>query len=232
MEQVYPHQRTLEHEIARVGRLLYERGLIVAGDGNISARLGPNRVLMTPAGLCKGRLEPRDMVVVDLEGALIRSAPDRRPSTERTLHLLLYQARPDVQAVVHAHPPTAVAATMAGVSMNTEWLPETILTLGAIPTAPYALTGTAEMYEAIEPFVAEHDALLLSHHGALTVGTTLAEALGRMEQVEHSARILLAAHQFGGVRPLPPTRVYELRSLREQMRARRANEEHSQHSPR
>jgi L-fuculose-phosphate aldolase len=224
MEQT-PHQRTLEHEIVRLGRLLYERGLIVAGDGNISVRLGPNRVLMTPAGLCKGRLAPRDMVVVDLDGNLIRGAPGRRPSTERTLHLLLYQARTDVQAVVHAHPPTAVAATLAGVSMNTEWLPETILTLGAIPTAPYALTGTAEMYEAIEPFVADHDALLLSHHGALTVGATLDEALGRMEQVEHSARILLAAHQFGGVQPLPPTRVHELRSLREQMRARRTETE-------
>jgi L-fuculose-phosphate aldolase len=227
MEQATPHQRTLEHEIVRVGRLLYERGLIVAGDGNISARLGPNRVLMTPAGLCKGMLEPRDLVIVDLEGSLIRGAPGRRPSTERTLHLLLYQARPDVQAVVHAHPPTAIAATMAGVSMNTEWLPETILTLGAIPTAPYALTGTAEMYEAIEPFVAEHDALLLSHHGALTMGATLAEALGRMEQVEHSARILLAAYQFGGVQPLPPTRIYELRALRQQMRARRTATENT-----
>jgi L-fuculose-phosphate aldolase len=176
---------------------------------------------MTPAGLCKGMLAPRDMVVVDLEGTLIRGAPGRRPSTERLLHLLLYQARADVQAVVHAHPPTAVAATMAGVSMDTEWLPETILTLGAIPTAPYALTGTPEMYEAIAPFVEEHDALLLSHHGALTMGATLAEALGRMEQVEHSARILLAAHQFGGVRPLPPGRVAELRALRQQMQARR-----------
>jgi L-fuculose-phosphate aldolase len=212
MEQWY----TLAQDIVRTGRLLYSQGLIVAGDGNISVRLDGQRVLITPAGLCKGMLEPEDMVVVDLDDRLLESPRGHRQSSERLLHLLVYRARPDVQAVVHAHPPTAVAATLAGVSMNTEWLPETILTLGSIPTAPYALTGTSEMFEAIEPFIPQHQAILLSHHGALTVGTTLQEAFGRMEQVEHSAKILLAAHQFGGVQPLPAERVEQLRALRQQ----------------
>lgn len=197
------------------GRLLYERGLIVAGDGNISARLEAERILMTPAGLCKGRLAPHDLVETDLQGTLLHGTPGRRPSTERILHLMVYQARPDVQAVVHAHPPTAVAATLAGVGMDTEWLPETVLTLGTIPTAPYALTGTREMFEAVEPLLPDHNAMLLSHHGALTLGRSIQEALDRMEQVEHSARILLAARQFGPLQPLPPERLAQLRALRE-----------------
>ncbi len=205
----------LEQEIVRSGRLLYEHGLIVAGDGNISARMSGDLILMTPAGMCKGLLQPADLVVVDLDGNMLQGAPQRRPSTERILHLMIYRARADVQAVVHAHPPTAVAATLAGVSMNTEWLPETVLTLGAVPTAPYALTGTVEMFEAVEPFIAEHQAILLSHHGALTVGDTVEQAHMRMEQVEHSARILLAAHQFGGVQPLSSERIAQLRTLRQ-----------------
>jgi L-fuculose-phosphate aldolase len=204
----------LAQEIVAVGQLLYQQGLIVAGDGNISARLPDDTLLMTPAGLCKGRLDLDDLVVIDLDDRLLASPNGHRASSERLLHLLTYQARPDVLAIVHAHPPTAVAATIAGVSLDSEWLPETILTLGAIPTAPYALTGTAEMFTAIEPYIAHHDALLLSHHGALTVGATVPQAFMRMEQVEHSAKVLLAAHQFGEVRPLPPEQIERLRELR------------------
>jgi L-fuculose-phosphate aldolase len=202
--------------IAEIGQRIYQQGLIVAGDGNISVRLAADQIMITPAGLCKGRLHPRDMVIIDLDDQLLASPAGHRPSSERRLHLLTYRARPAVQAIVHAHPPTAVAATLAGVSMHTEWLPETILTLGAIPTAPYALTGTTEMFDAVAPYLADHNALLLSHHGALTMGTTLEQAFMRMEQVEHSAKILLAAHQFGGVQPLPPERIAQLRALREQ----------------
>jgi L-fuculose-phosphate aldolase len=162
-------------------------------------------------------LMPDDMVVVDLEGRLVQSIKGHRQSTEQLLHLMVYKARPDVQAVIHAHPPTAVAATMAGVSMATELLPETILTLGAIPTAPYALTGTPEVFESVAPYIPDHNAMLLSHHGALAVGSNLQRAFMRMEQVEHAARILLAAHQFGGAQQLPAERLEQLRALRERL---------------
>lgn len=211
-------EHQLRAAIVEVGRWLYERGLIVAGDGNISARLSGDTVLITPAGLCKGWLGSEDLVVVDLEGRLLRSSGGRRQSTEQLLHLEVYRARPDVQAVVHAHPPVAVAATLAGVPMDQPWLPETILTLGAVPTAPYALTGTIEMFEAIAPLIPDHDAILLSHHGALTVGATVQQAFMRMEQLEHSARILLAARQFGSIQPLPPERIAQLDALRLQAR--------------
>jgi L-fuculose-phosphate aldolase len=215
------HQQALQDylaaEIVRIGQLLYEQRLIVAGDGNISVRLDNDLILMTPAGLCKGMLTPDDMVVVDLDGHLVQSLKGRTQSTEQLLHLLVYKARPDVQAVVHAHPPTAVAATMAGVSMATELLPETVLTLGTIPTAPYALTGTPEVFESVAPFIQDHNAILLSHHGALTVGGNLQRAFMRMEQIEHAARILLAAHLFGGAQPLPGERLEQLRALREKL---------------
>lgn len=213
-------EHALRHTIVAVGRRLYERGLIVAGDGNISARLPDGSVLITPAGLCKGELAPEDMVVVSLEGELLRAAPGRRQSSEQLLHLHAFRHRPDVLACVHAHPPTAVAATLAGVSMAEPLLPEAVLALGPIPTAPYALTGTAAMGEAIEPLLPGSAAILLSHHGAITFGSSLEEAFQRMEQVEHCAKILLSARLFGGARPLPAERIAEITALRERQRAR------------
>jgi L-fuculose-phosphate aldolase len=204
-------EETLRHEIVRVGRLLYERGLIVAGDGNISARLGDDLIVTTPSGACKGMLTPEDMVIVDMEG---RPRGARRPSSELQLHLAVYRRRPDVQAVVHAHPPTAVACTLVGVRLDERLLPEAIITLGVVPTTPFALSGTPEMDAAITPLLPHHNAILLSHHGALTVGRDLMQAFHRMEQVEQVAKILFMARQLGGARPLPPELLDQLDALR------------------
>jgi L-fuculose-phosphate aldolase len=205
------HENILRQEIVRIGRLLYERGLIVAGEGNISARLGDRLIVTTPSGGCKGMLASEDLVIVDLDG---KPQAGRRPSSELQMHLAVYQQRPDVQAVVHAHPPIAVACTLAGVGLDDCLLPEQLLTLGPVPTAPFALAGTHELYEAIAPLLPQHNALLLTHHGALTVGDTLMRAYMRMEQVEQIAKIMLAAHQLGGARPLPPEQMARLDELR------------------
>ena len=212
-------EAALRAEMVLCGRLLYERGLIVAGDGNLSARLPDGSILITPAGLAKGMLNPEDLVVIDHDGQLIRGSPERQPSSERYLHLFVYRHRPDVMACVHAHPPTAVGATLAGVSLAEPILPEALIALGPIPTAPYARTGTTEMGAAIAPFVADHDAILLAYHGAITYGSSLLQAFHRMEQIEHCARTLLAAHLFGGARPLPPERIAELAEIRRAFRA-------------
>ncbi|MGQ9482895.1 class II aldolase/adducin family protein [Chloroflexus sp.] len=212
-------ETALRAEMVLCGRLLYERGLVVAGDGNLSARLPDDTILITPAGLAKGMLTVDDLLVIDLDGRLVRGAPGRQPSSERYLHLFVYRHRPDIMACIHAHPPTAVGATLAGLSLAEPLLPEALIALGPIPTAPYALTGTTEMGAAIEPFVADHEAILLAYHGAVTYGTTLLQAFHRMEQIEHCARTLLAAHLFGGARPLPPERLAELQEVRRAFRA-------------
>lgn len=215
-----PHEHALRNEICAVGRRLYQRGLIAAGDGNISARLPNGTLLITPAGLCKGELRPEDMVVVDMDGALLRAAPGRRQSSEQLLHLHAYRRRPEIAAIVHAHPPTAVALTLAGVSMAEPLLPEALLALGPVPTAPYARTGTAEMGAAIDAVVADHDAILLSHHGGLTLAQTPTAAYFLMEQVEHCARIIHAAQLLGPIIRLPPERVEELHTLRRRIKDR------------
>lgn len=203
---------TLRAEMCAVGKRLYAERLVVAWDGNMSVRLQDGRILTTPAGACKGVLQPEDLVIVNEEGHAIEG---KRPSSELKMHLAAYRVRPDVHAIVHAHPPTAVALTLAGVGFDAKLLPELVLTLGEIPTAPYALTGTNEVPESLAPFLPHHNAMLLSHHGALTLGNDLWQAYYRMEQLEHGARILMMAYQLGGAKPLPLERVQELNRLRE-----------------
>ncbi|NJN19071.1 MAG: class II aldolase/adducin family protein [Oscillochloris sp.] len=218
------YEQQLRHEIVAIGRRLYERGLVVAGDGNISARLPDDTILITPAGLCKADLTIDDPVVVDLDGRLLRAVNGRRPSSEQQLHLAVYRNRPDVLACVHAHPPTATAATLAGVSMTEPLLPEALLALGPVPTAPYARTGTVALGEAVTPLLPGSCAVLLSHHGAITFGWNLTTAFASMEQLEHCARILLSAHLFGGARPLPAAQIEEIAALRRQIVAAQEKE--------
>jgi L-fuculose-phosphate aldolase len=211
-----PSEQALREQIVDVGRRLYARGLVVAGDGNLSARLPDDTILITPAGLGKGALHPDDLVVVTLEGERLRGAPGRRPSSEQLIHLAVYRQRPDVLACVHAHPPTAVAATLAGVSLAEPLLPEAMLALGPVPTAPYARTGTSALSAALEPFIPDHNAILLAYHGALTYGASPSAAFDLMEQLEHCAKILLSAQLFGGARPLPAAQIAEISELRKQ----------------
>jgi L-fuculose-phosphate aldolase len=213
-----PNKRAIRYnlgpEIVRIGRLLYEYRLIVGGDGNISVRLENDLVLITPAGLCKGMLTPEDLVVIDFDSNAVHKNGDRRPSRESHLHTMIYRSRPDVEAIVHAHPPTAIAATLAEVKMDAALLPEIYLALGHVPTAPYALMGTAELVDTVTPLLNDTNAILLSHHGAVTMGESVEQAALRMEQVEQAARILLAAYQFGGASPISDERVEELRAWR------------------
>lgn len=220
MDAHHPTDSALRAEICQVGRRLYGRGLIAGGDGNISARLPGGAILITPSGLCKGELAPEDLVVVDLDGRLLHAAPGRRQSSEQLLHLHAYRRRPDIAAIVHAHPPTAVALTLAGVSMAEPLLPEALLALGPVLTAPYARTGTAEMGDAIDGIVGDHDAMLLSHHGGLTLADTPTAAYFLMEQIEHCAKIVHAARLLGPIAHLPAERIEELHALRRRIKDR------------
>jgi L-fuculose-phosphate aldolase len=192
----------LRRELVETCRRLHARDLIGAGEGNVSARLGDGTFLVTPSGANKGYLAPGDLVVVDGAGRVVRGAG--RASTELRMHLSAFAARPDVDAIVHAHPITAVALTVAGAPPPDDLVPEAAVTLGRIAVAPFATPGTDEVPVSLAPFLANHDVLLLERHGALALGRTLAEAFDRMETLERVARVALAARLLGRCEPLPP----------------------------
>jgi L-fuculose-phosphate aldolase len=206
----------LREEILRIGRLMWERGYVAATDGNISARLGADRLLVTASGHSKGFLTASDVILLDLEGRPAGGYRGRgqRPSSEILMHLEVYRQRPEVQAVIHAHPPLATAFSIAGVSLARCVIPEVIVTLGGIPTTDYATPSTHEVPESIRQAIRHYDAIIMSHHGSLTVGSDLWEAYLRLEKVEHTAQITLAAHQLGHVGTLSPGAVDQLAEMR------------------
>ena len=191
---------SIARAICEVGRRLSARGLIAGTDGNLAARCGPDRLLVTPAGRDKGELEPGDLVEVDLAGNLIRGAA--QPSSELGMHLAILSLRPDVAAVVHAHPPVATGFAVAGKMLGDGALAELVTLFGHVPVVPYGAPGTPELGERVKPYARDHDALLLANHGAVTVGTTMLSACHRMESLEQGARILLVARLLAGARPL------------------------------
>src|SRR2546423_10050301 len=182
-------------EFCIAGRWMYERGHIVACEGNISVRLDDGSVLTTPTCMNKGMLAPQDLVITDMHGRQL--AGDRKVSSELAMNLLFYRMRPDVMAICHGHPPTATGFAVAGRALNYALLPEVVVGLGQIPLVQYATPGTQELSEAIEPFVPHYDALLLANHGAVTCGPDLCTAFFRMETIEHAAKITLAAELAG-----------------------------------
>lgn len=193
-------------------RQLALRGLIAGTDGNLSARLGRDRALVTPSGGLKSQLSGPQMVEVSLSGR--RRSGRRNPTSELDLHLRILRLRADVGAVVHAHPPAATSFATAGEGLTSFVLPELIFLVGPVPLVPYATPGTTAMGDAVERFLAGHNALLLANHGAVTMGRTLEEAWIRMETLEHGARILLGARLLGRVTELEPSAVAQLEALR------------------
>ena len=186
--------------VVRVCRRLWERGLIAGPDGNVSVRLDADRLLVTPSGGAKVDVGEGDLLEVDLAGRVLAGAG--RASSELAMHLAIYRARPDVGAVVHAHPPTATGFAVAGETLPDGVLPELVCQMGAVALVPYFTPGTPAAATALAPYLAGHEAFLLANHGATTVGATLDEAHRRMESLEHAARILLAARLLGRVTPL------------------------------
>jgi L-fuculose-phosphate aldolase len=200
--------------IVEVGRRLWLRGFVASNDGNISVRLGPDRLLMTPASVSKGFMTPDMMVITDLDGAVVEAAPGRKPSSEALMHLVAYRERKDVGAVVHAHPPIATGFAVAGQALDRAVLAEVVTTLGSIPIAEYGTPSTRELAAAVEPYVKAHDGLLLANHGALALGADLFGAYYKMETIEHFARISLVARQLGGETLLSREEVMRLQALR------------------
>jgi L-fuculose-phosphate aldolase len=206
------NEAALREAICEIGRRMYARNLVAATDGNISVRLEHDRYLCTPSGVSKGFMQPGDLVVADGQGARVRG--QGRVTSEFLTHLAAYEERPDMAAVCHAHPPTAVAFTLAGRSLARCVLPEVVMSIGGVPTTPYATPGTPEGNDVVRPLIRQCDALLLDRHGALTVGVDLFDAYFKLEKVEHAAATLLAAHQLGDIRTLDAGEVERLAGAR------------------
>src|SRR5258706_14480933 len=202
----------LRADIVEVGRRMYARGYTASNDGNISVRLEGNRLLMTPKSVCKGFMTPDMMCMTDLEGRKLQG--DRDPSSEMLMHLEVYRQRPDVQAVVHAHPPTATGFAGAGIPLDRAVLAEGLTTLGSIPIAEYATPSTSELPEAVHKYIKAHDGMLLANHGALTVRPDLFAAYYKMETIEHFAKISLVARLLGRENLITRQEVDRLQGLR------------------
>ncbi|MEZ5065120.1 MAG: class II aldolase/adducin family protein [bacterium] len=202
----------IRRDIVAVCRAIDRREYVGGRDGNISARTGSGTIVITPAALRKGDVEVDDLVVLAPDGRQI--AGRRRASSETGMHLRIYELRPDVNAVVHAHPPVSTGFAAAGIELNECVLPEVIVGLGRVPITPYATPGTDELSRSLDSVVASHDAILLQNHGAVTVGEDVLLAHQRMETLEHSARILLVARLLGGANPLTVSQVGELLDAR------------------
>lgn len=212
-------EANLRREICRIGVLLHQRGYVAACDGNISVRLASDLILCTPTSMSKGMMEPEDLVLVDMRGR--QKEGKRRPSSELKMHLLFYDLRPDIMAVVHAHPPTATGFAASGLSLDEPIVAEVVLACGKIPLAPYATPGSPELAAMMMPLMPIYDAILMANHGVVTGGYDLLSSYMKMETVEHCARINLVARQLGAVHPLASEEVVKLMRMRKSYDANR-----------
>lgn len=190
-----PKEGQIRRDIVLFGRMLHRRGYVAATDGNLSVRLDDRRILATPTSMSKGAMKPSDLVIVDMQGR--RLAGRREVSSEIGMHLLIYQLRPDVRGIVHAHPTTATGYAAAGLALNQPLVSEIVIGLGCIPLAEYGTPGTPECWQALESLIPQYDAILMSNHGVVTYGNDLKSAYMKMETVEHFAKIALVTHLLG-----------------------------------
>jgi L-fuculose-phosphate aldolase len=204
----------LRQEILKIGKWLHEKNFVAATDGNISARISSNSILVTPTGMSKGMLSSDDLLVVDLDGNKL--AGTRGVSTELQMHLLIYRLRNDINAVVHAHPSTATGFAAAGMALEEPLIAEVELSIGRVPLACYAQPGSTELCDGLSPLVAGHNAILMANHGVVTYAADLLTAYMHMETVEHFARVYLVTHQLGRRHPLGKQQVEQLRGLKKQ----------------
>jgi L-fuculose-phosphate aldolase len=202
----------LKKSIIDAGRRIYDRGYAASNDGNISARIDKKYVLITPTGISKGFMECADLIIIGFGGKVIKGKG--KPSSESLMHLKIYEERPDVNSVCHAHPPYATGFAVAGIPLDQNILPEVIISLGTIPLIPYGTPGTDDFYRPLVPSLKHYDAFLLANHGALTVGRTVLDAYYKMETLEHFAQILFVARNLGNVNTLSDEQTQVLISRR------------------
>lgn len=198
-------QNNARKEIAYFMRRLYDKGLTTCSGGNISLRLDGDLVLVTPSTLDKGELKPEEVVLLTLEGENL--TPAIKPTMEIWMHLRIYATRPDVRAIVHAHPVFATTFACTGVAIEPAMTPETIMVIGTLARADFHPAGTRELAETTAGALGAHNVVLMRHHGVLTVGATLLKAFDRMEVTEMAAKMTWLARGLNAAGKLKPDQI-------------------------
>ena len=201
-------ERELRQDIVEIGRLVYQKGWVAANDGNITVRLDADHILATPTGVSKGMMHVDDLIIVDKCGAKVEGLNEC--TSEILMHCTIYNMRPDINSVVHAHPPVSTGFATAGRPLDRALLPEVVIGLGYVPLAAYGLPGTPALTEPMLPYIPKYDAIMMGNHGVVTYGADPYRAFFNMETVELFARITLVAELLGGPRVLPKTEVDKL----------------------
>ncbi len=213
---MYKSEYEIKKELCEIGRRIYNDGFVAANDGNFSVKVDDNTFFVTPTGVSKGFMTPDMICKVDGKGNLKEPNGKWKPSSEFKMHLKVYEQRPDVKSVVHAHPPIATSFAIAGIALDKLIMPEAIIFLGAVPIAQYGTPSTMEIPESLEPYLQDYDAVLLANHGALSFGCDLNTAFFRMESTEFYAKLLMYSRLLGGEKEIPCGEVKKLIDLRKQ----------------
>lgn len=209
----YISESQIRREICDCGQKMYDKGFVAANDGNISARISDDVIIVTPTGVSKGGMLPASLVKMDFDGNILSGR--NKPSSEVKMHIEVYLQSNEIMSVVHAHPPMSTAFAVARRPLDKPILSEAICTLGVVPVADYATPGTEEVPQSISPYVRHYNAVLLANHGLLTWGTDITQAFFRMESVEQYAKIMYYLDKIGEPQELKCDRVEELVAIRE-----------------
>ena len=204
----------IKDQICDVCHKMWQLGWVAANDGNVSVLLDDGTILATPTGMSKSFITPEKLLRLDRQGNVLEAAEGLRPSSEIKMHLRCYDKRPDVRSVLHAHPPAATGFAVAHKNMDMYNMIEDVAVLGAVPLTPYGTPSTIEVPDAIEPFLDEHDVMLLENHGALSVGSDVITAFYRMESLELWAKITINAVILGGSIDISRENIQKLIDLR------------------
>ena len=207
---------SIKQQICDIGKRIYDKGMVASNDGNISVKLNDNEFLCTPTGVSKGFMTPEYICKVDADGKVLEANPGFKPSSEIKMHMRVYKERPDVNAVVHAHPMYATGFAIAGIPLTQPIMPEAVISLGAVPIAEYGTPSTEEIPDAISKYLQSYDAVLLENHGALSFSDSLLNAFHKMESVEFYAKLLYISKQLGGPKELSESQVQRLYEIRRQ----------------
>lgn len=200
----------LRRDLVKYSCRVWERGWVANHDGNLSVRVDRNRILATPTAFSKGEVREDDLLLIEIWTGKVISGK-HRPFSELPLHLEYYQVRPDVQAVIHAHPPTSCGFAIAGLEVDPRITPEAVVSIGdRIPLAPTVKPGSLAARQQIRSLGALYDVVMLGNHGTLACGNDLEMAFLRTELVEHLAKMQQQAMLLGNLRLIQDEWVAEL----------------------